>query len=74
MKSTNNLSFNFIQTVNDKSENGMCVLEYPRKIWCEYSGSNKKILVSNGKSLVIKITIVVIIIFTHLLKRRCSIC
>ena len=55
MKSTNNLSFNFIQTVDDKSENGMCVLEYPRKIWCEYSGSNKKILVSNGKSLVIKI-------------------
>ena len=54
MKSTNNLSFNFIQTINDKSENGMCVLEYPRKIWCEYSGSNKKILVSNGKSLVIK--------------------
>jgi len=55
MKSTNNLSFNFTQTINDKSENGMCILEYPRKIWCEYSGSNKKILVSNGKSLVIKI-------------------
>ena len=55
MKSTNNLSFNFIQTVDDKSENGMCVLEYPGKIWCEYSGSNKKVLVSNGKSLVIKI-------------------
>jgi outer membrane lipoprotein-sorting protein len=54
MKSTNNLSFNFTQTINDKSENGMCVLEYPKKIWCKYSGANKKTLVSNGKSLVIK--------------------
>ena len=48
MKSTNNLSFNFIQTVNDKSENGMCVLEYPKKIWCKYDNFNKKIIVSNG--------------------------
>ena len=32
MKNTNNLSFNFTQTINDKSENGMCVLEYPKKI------------------------------------------
>ncbi|MDC3403856.1 outer-membrane lipoprotein carrier protein LolA [Candidatus Pelagibacter sp.] len=54
MKNTNNLSFNFTQTINDKSENGMCVLEYPKKIWCKYSGTNKKTLVSNGKSLVIK--------------------
>ena len=54
MKSTNNLSFNFTQTINDKSENGICVLEYPKKIWCKYSGANKKTLVSNGKSLVIK--------------------
>ena len=54
MKSTNNLSFNFTQTINDKSENGMCVLEYPKKIWCKYSGANEKTLISNGKSLVIK--------------------
>ena len=51
---TNNLSFNFIQTINDKNENGKCIIEYPKKIWCEYNNSNKKILVSNGKSLVIK--------------------
>ena len=29
-------------------------IEYPKKIYCEYAGSNNKILVSNGKSLVIK--------------------
>jgi len=51
---TNNLSFNFIQTINNKSENGKCIIEYPKKIWCEYNNSNKKIIVSNGKSLVIK--------------------
>ena len=51
---TNNLSFNFIQTINDKNENGRCIIEYPKKIWSEYNNSNKKIIVSNGKSLVIK--------------------
>ena len=51
---TNNLSFNFIQTIDNKSENGKCVIKYPKKIWCEYDNSNKKIIVSNGKSLVIK--------------------
>ena len=51
---TNNLSFNFIQTINDKEENGKCVIKYPKKIWCEYNGFSKKIMVSNGKSLVIK--------------------
>tara|TARA_B110000261_G_scaffold25605_1_gene27980 strand:+ start:78 stop:632 length:555 start_codon:yes stop_codon:yes gene_type:complete len=54
MQIINNLSFNFIQTIDDKSEKGMCILEYPKKIYCEYDGSNKKILVSNGKFLVIK--------------------
>ena len=54
MKLTNNLSFNFIQTIDDKKENGKCVIKYPKKIWCEYNNVNKKIIVSNGKSLVIK--------------------
>ncbi|MDA7837103.1 hypothetical protein N9A00_00010 [Candidatus Pelagibacter sp.] len=54
MKLTNNLSFNFIQTINNKSEDGKCTIEYPKKIFCEYSNLNKKKLVSNGKSLVIK--------------------
>ena len=50
----NNLSFNFIQTINDKSEDGKCIIEYPKKIFCVYNNANKKILVSNGSSLVIE--------------------
>jgi len=54
MKLTNNLSFNFIQTIKDKSEDGKCIIEYPKKIFCAYNNPTKKKLVSNGKSLVIK--------------------
>ena len=50
----NNLSFDFIQTINNEKESGRCIIKYPGKIWCEYDNSNKKIIVSNGKSLVIK--------------------
>ena len=53
IKLTDNLSFDFIQTIDDKNENGNCIIKYPKKIWCEYN-NNKKIIVSNGKSLVIK--------------------
>ena len=56
MQLTNNLSFNFIQTIDGKNENGRCIINYPKKIWCEYNNSNKKIIVSNGRSLVIKTT------------------
>ncbi|MDB4082246.1 outer-membrane lipoprotein carrier protein LolA [Candidatus Pelagibacter sp.] len=55
MMLTNNLSFNFIQTIDNKKENGKCIIKYPKKIWCEYNNSYKKIIVSNGKSLVIKV-------------------
>ena len=51
---TNNLSFNFIQTIDNHSESGKCIIKYPKKIFCEYNNSNKKIIVSNGKSLIIK--------------------
>ncbi len=51
---TNNLNFKFEQNINGKIENGNCTIEYPKKIYCEYARSNNKILVSNGKSLVIK--------------------
>ena len=54
MKLTDNLSFNFMQTINDKSEDGTCIIKYPKKIFCEYDNSNKKIIISDGKSLVIK--------------------
>ena len=54
LKNTKNLDFKFEQNVNGKIENGNCTIEYPRKIFCEYARSNNKILVSNGKSLVVK--------------------
>ena len=46
-----NLSFKFEQNINGKIETGNCVIEYPKKIYCEYNNQNNKILVSNGKSL-----------------------
>ena len=49
-----NISFNFEQNINGKIENGNCTIEYPKKIYCKYDLGNQKILVSNGKSLVIK--------------------
>ena len=54
LKNTRNLDFNFEQNINGKIENGNCTIEYPKKMFCEYAKSNNKILVSNGKSLVIK--------------------
>ena len=54
LETTNNLTFNFEQNINGKTENGHCALSYPQKIFCKYNLKNKKILVSNGRSLVIK--------------------
>ncbi len=54
LKDTNNLSFNFEQNINGKTENGNCTLAFPKKIFCKYKLKNKKILVSNGKSIVVK--------------------
>ena len=49
-----NISFNFKQTINEKTEEGTCIIQYPKKIFCEYDNLKKKIIVSNGKTLVIK--------------------
>ena len=50
---TRNLSFNFEQNINGKIETGNCVIEYPKKIFCKYKKTKNKIIVSNGKSLVV---------------------
>ena len=57
LKETKNINFDFEQNINKKIEKGNCVIEYPKKIFCEYSGKNNKILVSNGNSLVIKTSV-----------------
>ena len=54
LQKINNLNFNFKQTIGKKTEKGNCTIEYPKKIYCLYNNSNKKIIVSNGKSLAIK--------------------
>ena len=54
LEKINNLTFNFKQTIEEKTEEGNCTIEYPKKIFCSYNNLNKKIMVSNGKSLVIK--------------------
>ena len=53
LQSIENLNFNFEQNINGKIEIGNCTIQYPKKIYCKYI-KNNKILVSNGKSLVIK--------------------
>ena len=56
MKLTNSLSFNFLQTIDEKNEKGWCTIKYPKKLYCRYINPNNKIIISNGKSLVIKNT------------------
>ena len=53
LNNISNFSFQFEQNINGKIENGNCTIEYPKKMYCVYD-KNNKILVSNGKSLVIK--------------------
>ena len=53
LKETNNMSFKFIQKIGEKTEQGECIISYPKKILCRYDDIYNKILVSNGKSLVI---------------------
>ena len=53
-KKIDNLSFDFKQVIGDKTEQGKCVIRYPKKIHCKYDNFKKKLIVSNGRSLVIK--------------------
>ena len=53
LQNTESLNFDFEQNINGKIEIGNCTIQYPKKIFCKYQRNNK-ILVSNGKSLVIK--------------------
>ena len=50
---TKNLKFKFVQKIDKKIETGICFIVYPKKIFCKYDDRYNKILVSNGKSLII---------------------
>ena len=53
LEETDNISFKFIQKIGKKTEQGECIISYPKKIFCKYDDIYNKVLVSNGKSLVI---------------------
>ena len=56
LKNIENINFDFEQNINGKIENGNCTIQYPKKIFCKYNLGNQKVLVSDGKSLIIKTT------------------
>ena len=54
LENINSLQFKFTQRIdNNNIEKGECIILYPKKIFCEYYDVYNKILVSNGKSLII---------------------
>ena len=53
LKNTKNITFDFEQNINNILEQGQCTIEYPKKIFCLYNNNKKKIMVSNGRTLVI---------------------
>ena len=53
LKNLNSLEFTFNQIINDKTEKGSCLLEFPGKLKCEYFDDKEKELVINKKRLAI---------------------
>jgi outer membrane lipoprotein-sorting protein len=49
----NSLEFTFDQVINDKTEKGSCLLEFPGKLKCNYFDDKKKELIINKKRLAI---------------------
>ena len=53
LNSLNSLEFTFDQIINDKTENGVCILEFPGKLKCSYFDDKEKELIINNKRLAI---------------------
>ena len=53
LNNLNSLEFTFDQIINDKTENGSCLLEFPGKLKCDYFDDKKKELIINKKKLAI---------------------
>ena len=53
LNSLNSLEFTFDQLINQKTEKGSCILEFPGKLKCNYFDDKKKELVINNKRLAI---------------------
>ncbi len=53
LNNLNSLEFTFDQLVNEKLEQGSCLLEFPGKLKCEYFDNKQKELIINNKRLAI---------------------
>ena len=53
LSNLNSLEFTFDQIINDKTEKGSCLLEFPGKLKCDYFDDKKKELIINKKRLAI---------------------
>tara|TARA_Y100001935_G_scaffold140861_1_gene116419 strand:- start:157 stop:717 length:561 start_codon:yes stop_codon:yes gene_type:complete len=53
LNNLSSLEFTFVQVVNDKTEKGTCLLEFPGKLKCDYFDDKKKELIINNKRLAI---------------------
>ena len=53
LNNLNSLEFTFTQLVNEKLEEGSCLLEFPGKLKCEYFDSKQKELIISDKRLAI---------------------
>ena len=53
LHSLNSLEFSFVQLINEKAEEGSCLLEFPGKLKCKYFDDKKKELIINNKRLAI---------------------
>ena len=53
LNNLSSLEFTFDQLINEKTEKGRCLLEFPGKLKCNYFDDKKKELVINNKRLAI---------------------
>ncbi len=53
LNNLNSLEFTFDQLINEKTEKGICLLEFPGKLKCNYFDDKEKELVINNKRLAI---------------------
>ena len=53
LNNLSSLEFTFDQLINEKTEKGSCLLEFPGKLKCNYFDDKKKELVINNKRLAI---------------------
>ena len=51
LTSLNSLEFTFEQSINDTTEKGSCLLEFPGKLKCDYFDNKQKELIINNRKL-----------------------